>query len=351
MLIDWGADLLYKSDLTRTLRSPFGTSPTRRNKYERVGLNFEEIYEIVLDGAERGPGRRSGRGEGEGRGRRRPQGDRFGQARKSSRTSNSATTSRTAWATASGWSSTRPRACAPTRRTCSRPEWSSPSNRACTSRAGAASASRTTSSSPTTADPAHHSPARAGAPWSVANADPHQPWATVSLRIHRGGSRCPGLARLCILRADVTPYPDYTSTAPGRRPGLRHLGVRGGRRQTGRAPAVRRPHGRVPVQADDRARPQRGRSEGGRPAHPLRKGSAILRQRCSRRSRSQRRRPLPAPRPAATAQPQPAAPPPARNLLEIKSPDGRHVLRQAEAGQARLTSRSGRPSSRTRSSA
>ena len=49
VLIDWGADLLYKSDLTRTLRSPFGTSPTRRNKYERVGLNFEEVYQIVLD--------------------------------------------------------------------------------------------------------------------------------------------------------------------------------------------------------------------------------------------------------------------------------------------------------------
>ena len=49
VLIDWGADILYKSDLTRTLRSPFGTSPTRRNKYERVGLNFEEVYKIVLD--------------------------------------------------------------------------------------------------------------------------------------------------------------------------------------------------------------------------------------------------------------------------------------------------------------
>ena len=49
VLIDWGADILYKSDVTRTLRSPFGTSPTRRNKYERVGLNFEEVYKIVLD--------------------------------------------------------------------------------------------------------------------------------------------------------------------------------------------------------------------------------------------------------------------------------------------------------------
>jgi Xaa-Pro aminopeptidase len=49
VLIDWGADMLYKSDMTRTLRSPFGTAPTRRNKFERVGVNFEEIYKIVLD--------------------------------------------------------------------------------------------------------------------------------------------------------------------------------------------------------------------------------------------------------------------------------------------------------------
>jgi Xaa-Pro aminopeptidase len=48
VLIDWGADVIYKCDLTRTLRSPFGTSPTRRNKYERVGLIFEEVYEVVL---------------------------------------------------------------------------------------------------------------------------------------------------------------------------------------------------------------------------------------------------------------------------------------------------------------
>ncbi len=49
LLIDWGADLLYKSDLTRTLRSPFGTAPSRRNKFERVGFDFEEIYGIVLE--------------------------------------------------------------------------------------------------------------------------------------------------------------------------------------------------------------------------------------------------------------------------------------------------------------
>jgi Xaa-Pro aminopeptidase len=48
LLVDWGADLLYKSDLTRTLRSPFGTAPSRRNKMERVGYDFDKLYAIVL---------------------------------------------------------------------------------------------------------------------------------------------------------------------------------------------------------------------------------------------------------------------------------------------------------------
>lgn len=48
VLIDWGADLLYKSDLTRTLRNPFGIAPSRRNKYERVGVPFDWVYEVVL---------------------------------------------------------------------------------------------------------------------------------------------------------------------------------------------------------------------------------------------------------------------------------------------------------------
>lgn len=47
LLVDWGADCGYKSDITRTLRSPFGTAPTRRNKAERVGFNFDELYELV----------------------------------------------------------------------------------------------------------------------------------------------------------------------------------------------------------------------------------------------------------------------------------------------------------------
>lgn len=48
LLVDWGADLGYKSDLTRTLRSPFGTAPSRRNKQERVGYDFDKLYAIVL---------------------------------------------------------------------------------------------------------------------------------------------------------------------------------------------------------------------------------------------------------------------------------------------------------------
>lgn len=52
LLVDWGADMLYKSDITRTLKSPFGTSPTRRNKYERVGVRFDEVYNIVLQAQE-----------------------------------------------------------------------------------------------------------------------------------------------------------------------------------------------------------------------------------------------------------------------------------------------------------
>jgi len=47
LLVDWGADVGYKSDITRVFRSPFPTPPTRKNKQERVGLNFEAIYEAV----------------------------------------------------------------------------------------------------------------------------------------------------------------------------------------------------------------------------------------------------------------------------------------------------------------
>src|SRR5688572_11175086 len=49
LLVDWGAELNgYRSDLTRTLRSPFAVAPSRRNKMERVGYNLEELHEVVL---------------------------------------------------------------------------------------------------------------------------------------------------------------------------------------------------------------------------------------------------------------------------------------------------------------
>lgn len=48
LLIDWGADMVYKSDLTRVIRSPFTTTPTRKNKQERTACSLEEVYDIVL---------------------------------------------------------------------------------------------------------------------------------------------------------------------------------------------------------------------------------------------------------------------------------------------------------------
>lgn len=48
LLIDWGADMVYKSDLTRVIRSPFVTTPTRKNKFERTACSLEEVYSIVL---------------------------------------------------------------------------------------------------------------------------------------------------------------------------------------------------------------------------------------------------------------------------------------------------------------
>jgi Xaa-Pro aminopeptidase len=49
LLVYWGADMLYKCDITRTMRTPFGTAPTRKNKHERVGFEFEYLYNIVLE--------------------------------------------------------------------------------------------------------------------------------------------------------------------------------------------------------------------------------------------------------------------------------------------------------------
>ncbi len=47
LLIDWGADLGYKSDLTRTLKSPFVLPPLRKNQQERSAHSFEAVYEAV----------------------------------------------------------------------------------------------------------------------------------------------------------------------------------------------------------------------------------------------------------------------------------------------------------------
>lgn len=48
LLIDWGADLFYKSDLTRTLRNPFANGSGQRQSSEQAKYNFEEVYAAVL---------------------------------------------------------------------------------------------------------------------------------------------------------------------------------------------------------------------------------------------------------------------------------------------------------------
>ena len=52
LLIDWGADLVYKCDLTRTVLSPFYPSPSRKNKQERTGFHFDEVYDLVCQAHE-----------------------------------------------------------------------------------------------------------------------------------------------------------------------------------------------------------------------------------------------------------------------------------------------------------
>ena len=47
VLVDWGADTGYKSDMTRTFRSPFSVAPSRKNKSERTSANFLEVFEAV----------------------------------------------------------------------------------------------------------------------------------------------------------------------------------------------------------------------------------------------------------------------------------------------------------------
>jgi Xaa-Pro aminopeptidase len=47
LLVDWGADMIYKSDITRVIRNPYGTALTRRNKFERTGHSLEKVYRAV----------------------------------------------------------------------------------------------------------------------------------------------------------------------------------------------------------------------------------------------------------------------------------------------------------------
>lgn len=47
LMIRWGARCEYASFLTRTIKSPFGTAPSRRNKTERVGYPFEDVLAAV----------------------------------------------------------------------------------------------------------------------------------------------------------------------------------------------------------------------------------------------------------------------------------------------------------------
>ncbi len=48
LLVDWGADCGYRSDITRSLKSPFPSPPTRKNRKERVSYDFDVIYAAVL---------------------------------------------------------------------------------------------------------------------------------------------------------------------------------------------------------------------------------------------------------------------------------------------------------------
>jgi Xaa-Pro aminopeptidase len=48
LLVDFGADVGYKCDFSRTLKSPFPVAPNRKNKMERVGHSLEEVHAVVL---------------------------------------------------------------------------------------------------------------------------------------------------------------------------------------------------------------------------------------------------------------------------------------------------------------
>jgi Xaa-Pro aminopeptidase len=48
LLVDWGADCGYRSDITRSLKSPYRASPSRKTRTERMGYDFDSIYDAVL---------------------------------------------------------------------------------------------------------------------------------------------------------------------------------------------------------------------------------------------------------------------------------------------------------------
>jgi len=48
LLVDWGVDVGYKCALTRSLRSPFPVTPTRKTKSERAGQDFDDVAKAVV---------------------------------------------------------------------------------------------------------------------------------------------------------------------------------------------------------------------------------------------------------------------------------------------------------------
>lgn len=49
LLVDWGADAGYKSDMTRTFRSSYNPAPNRKNRNERVGMKFIDVFDAVKE--------------------------------------------------------------------------------------------------------------------------------------------------------------------------------------------------------------------------------------------------------------------------------------------------------------
>jgi len=49
LVASWGANVGYKCLTTRTLKSPFAVTPTRRTKSERLGYDFEKVSAAVVE--------------------------------------------------------------------------------------------------------------------------------------------------------------------------------------------------------------------------------------------------------------------------------------------------------------